>query len=271
MERRQQPDEDSEWLKWNLAAQRAVTRLAAKCWAGIDSELRVIFIDEDNFQPIWGQTTLYDLRSDSLGRHLDFEGLNAPDVRAALRMVYEAARATPAYENALQADRQLRQSREKMIVWANLARKGHQELEAATRGLTVKEGRERGMEIVRTSYAGSQVEGIAAAFRRYNRLVQQIIWSVLGLAEIVPGPLVLTSPVGTMRSTRDGDGSPFIRVTSTEATEVVLRQTYPVWIDTSTPLDGLHLLVGFTMMLSAGAASDLSLVPIRWSAGRWPT
>jgi hypothetical protein len=271
MERRQPPDTESEWFKWNLAAQRAVTRLAAKCWAGIDSQRRVIFTDEDNFQPIFGQTNLYELRSDSPGAHLAFEGLNAPDVRAALRAVYEAARATPAYENALKADRRLARSREKTIVWANLGRKGHQELEAtATHGLTIQEGRERAIEIVKTSYAGSPVEEIAAAFRRYNRLVQHIIWSVLGLAEIAPGPFVLTSPVGTMRCTRDAEGSPFIRVTSAEATNVVLRLTYPVWIDTNTPLDGLHLLVGYTMTLSAGAASDVSLVPIRWSAGQWP-
>jgi hypothetical protein len=136
--------------------------------------------------------------------------------------------------------------------------------------LVISEGRQRGQEIVRTIYAGTAVENIAAAFRRYNRLVQHIVWSILGLAEIPPAPFVLSDPVGTLRCTRSPDGSPFIRVTSTSASEVVLRLTYPVWLETGTPLDGLHLLVGYTMTLAPGASSDLSLTPIRWSAGTWP-
>lgn len=60
------PDTDSEWFTWNLAAKRAVTRIAAKCWAGIDAQRRLIFIDEDNMQPILGQTSVYDLRSETI-------------------------------------------------------------------------------------------------------------------------------------------------------------------------------------------------------------
>ena len=270
MLRHSPPDTSSEWFKWNLAAKRAVTRMAAKCWAGIDLQRRVVFIDEDNFQPIWGQMNLYDLRSETPGRHLNFEGLSAPDVRAALSAVYQAARATPAYEEVLRADHQLESSHDKLILWAGLAQKGHQDLEAALRSLTISDGRQRGLEIVRTNYAGTPVEDIAAAFQRYNRLVQHIIWSILGLAEIAPGPFVLTDPVGTLRCTRDIDGIPFIRVSSMEATNVTLRITYPVWLDTGTPLDGLHLVVGYTMTLASGAACDLSLTPIRSDAGCWP-
>jgi hypothetical protein len=58
-------------------------------------------------------------------------------------------------------------------------------------------------------------------------------------------------------------------MTSATANHFFLRTTYPVWLDTGTPLDGLHILVGYTMTLAPGAASDLSLTPIRWSAGYW--
>lgn len=268
---RSPPDMNSEWFKWNLEAKKALGRLAAKCWAGIDPQRRVVFIDEDNFQPIWGQTYLYDLRSDTPGRHLNFEGLGEPDVCAALTVVYKAARATPAYENVLRADRQLACSRDKQTLWALLAQKGHQGLEAALHGLTIGDGSQRGREIVRTIYADTPVEGIAEAFQRYNRLVQHIIWSILGIAEITPAPLVLSNVVGTLRCTRATDGSPFIRLTSRAVEFAVLRLTYPVWLDTGTPLDGLHLLIGHTMSLvSAGGSDDLSLTPIRWSAGCWP-
>ena len=39
---------------------------------------------------------------------------------------------------------------------------------------------------MRTTYAGTRVEQVAIAFERYNRLVQHIVWSILGLAEIIP-------------------------------------------------------------------------------------
>jgi hypothetical protein len=263
------PDTESEWFKWNLAAKRAVTRIAAKCWAGIDSQRRLIFVDEDNLQPILGRRNIYDLRSETVGRHLDFEGLSEPEVRNALTTVYMAARATPAYEDALRADNDLQRSPRKLALWAQLAEKGHRGLQATT-GLTIQEARQRGLESVIATYADTPVEDIASAFRRYNRLVQQIIWSVLGLAEIIPEPFVLTDPVGTLRCTPATDASPFIRVTSIKATSVFLRPTHPIWLETRTPLDGLYLLVGYSMNLAPGAASDLSLTPITWSAGYWP-
>jgi hypothetical protein len=270
IERQAPPATDSDWYRWNLAAKRAVCRMAAKCWAGIDAQRRAVFVDEDNFQPVWGQSNLFDLRSDTPGRHLAFEGLADPDVRAALSQIFKAAKTTPAYENALRADRELERSQEKLMLWARLAKQGHDNLAAALHNLMIGEGRQRGLEIVSTVYAGTQVEGVADAFRRYNRLVQQVIWSLLGLAEIIPTPFLLTKAVGTLRCTRDADGSPFIRVTSVEGADVFLRVTYPVWLDTGTPLDGLHLLIGYTMYVAGGALSDLSLTPMSWSAGCWP-
>ena len=264
------PDLESEWPRWNLTAKKALARVAAKCWAGIEANRRMVFLDEDNFQPVWGQNNVYDLRSDSWGRHLDFEGLNEPELKAALSAVYRAARATPAYEDVLRADLQLDRSLTKLDIWARLAQKGHQELESSSTGLTIADARERAVEIVDALYVGTPVEDIAAAFRRYNRLVQHIIWSILGLAEAVPEPFVLTETVGTMRCSRQADGSPLIRLTSAEASNMLLRVTYPVWLDTGTPLDGLHVVVGYTMRLDPNAASDLILLPIRWSARAWP-
>jgi hypothetical protein len=263
------PNADSEWLKWNLEAKKAVARLAAKCWAGVDAQRRILLIDEDNFQPIWNQVNLYDLRSDSPGRHMDFEGLNNPEVRDALRDIYEAARATPAYENVLRADHQLGHSRDNLILWTQLAQKGLQELGAASTELAIGDCRQRGLEIVESLYAGTPVEDIAAAYRRFNRLVQHIAWSLLGLAEAIPGPFVLSDTVGTLRCTHSDDGSPFIRVTSAAAIPAMLRLTHPVWLDTGTPLDGLHLLIGYTMTVAPVAGDDLRLTPIRWSAGCW--
>lgn len=264
------PVTKSEWFEWNLKAKKAVARLAAKCWAGIDSQRRAVFVDEDNFNPVWGQTNMHDLRSDSSGPHLAFEGLNDSDVRAALRAVYQAARATPAYEDVLRADRQLGRSPDMLILWARLSEKGHRDIEAALKDLPIGDGRERGIEIVGRTYSGTPVEVISTAFRRYNRLVQHIVWSILGLAEMTPGPLALSDTIGTVRCTHAEDGSPFIRLASTAASLPLLRITYPVWLQTGTPLDGLHLLIGSTMTIGPGAASDLSLTPIRWSAGCWP-
>lgn len=264
------PDMTTEWFLWNMAAKRAACRMAAKCWAGIDSQRRRVFVDEDNFQPIWGQPNLYDLRSDTLGAHLDFEGLNNPEVRVALAAVYKEARATPAYEAALRADRDLERSRDLLIAWALIAAKGHKNLGNALRSLPIGEGQRHGREIVRTTYAGTPVEEIAGAFQRYNQLVQRIIWSILGLAEIATGPYVLTEPIGTLRCTRSDVGSPFIRVSTENATNDFLRCTHPVRLETGTPLDGVHTLVGYTMAFASATTIDLSLEPISWFAGLWP-
>jgi hypothetical protein len=166
----------------------------------------------------------------------------------------------------------LAQSPEKLSLWVRLAQKGLQELDGCKSGVTIAEGRERGREIVRTLYKGTSVEEIAASFLRYNRLVQQIAWSVLGLAEATPNPLVITDAVGTLRYTRSPDGSPFIRLTPAEGEDLpLLRLTHPVWLNTGTPLDGLHVLVGYSMRFGGALSADLSLTPIRWSAGEWPS
>jgi hypothetical protein len=261
---------DDQWLKWNLEAKRAMSRIAAKCWVGIDSRRRAVFVDEDNFHPIWGKSNLWNLRLETLGRHLDFEGLSEPGVTTALEAIYRAAHATPAYERALDADRQLARSPAKLNLWAQIAKKGNDDLDAALKGLVIGDGLKRGLEIVAMLYADTPVADIAASFRGYNHLVQQIVWSILGLAEMEPGPFSLTDVVGAIRCTHGRDGGPVVRVTCLGEGLVLLRLTNPIWLKTATPLDGLYTLAGYSVTLAPGAASDLSLSSIRWSAGCWP-
>lgn len=261
---------DSEWSRWNEAALKAMARIAAKCWAGIDREQRMVFLDEDNFHPIWNQTNVHNLRSDESGPWLKFEGLNQPTVAAALGQVYNAARATPAYAQAKEASGRLGRSRTLLLVWAQLAQRGHAELNKALQESPIGEGRERGDAILRELYAATSVEALAVAFQRYNRLVQQIVWTILGLAEVVPGPVVIGDVVGTVRCTIDDAEGPFVRLTSTNAAAAFLRLTHPVQIAMGLPLDGTYNLVGYTMTLAPDAASDFSLVPLGWAAGQWP-
>lgn len=266
---RQANSDDQEWLTWTHAAKRAMCRVAAKCWSGIDQELRHSLVDTDNFLPIWGQCVFAGLRDDSPGRHLAFEGLGAPAVAAALDRIVKAARATPTYTAAASAADRLQKSRKLTGAWGLLAKQGLEGLQAASR-LTIGDGADRGREIVETLYAGTAVETEGAAMRRMNRLVQQIVWSVLGFAELVPGPVLIEEVDGTIRSTVDFDGSPFIRLTSHQDTHALLRLTNPVMLRTGTPLDGLYVVVGQTMHLGNAASCDLSLVPLRWSASQWP-
>lgn len=73
------------------------------------------------------------------------------------------------------------------------------------------------------------------------------------------------------RCTVDANGEPFISTTSTDAGGAILRVTHPIWLETGTPLDGLHSVIGLTMRFASGAATDLHLTPLRHAAGEWPT
>jgi hypothetical protein len=261
---------DTEWNRWNQAALKAVARLAAKCWAGIDREQRTAFLDEDNFHPIWNQTNVHNLRTDQIGPWLKFEGLDMPAMAAALGAVYRAAKATPVYARAKEASEHLQRSRGLQVTWARLAQQGHRELDEALQQVPIGDGSQRGLQILGSLYAGTPVEDIAVAFRRYNKLVQGIVWTILGFAEVVPEPVVITDVIGTVRCTVDDTGSPFVRLTSTDAASAFLRLTHPIRLAMGLPLDGLYTLVGYSMTLASGGASDLSLVPLSWAAGEWP-
>ena len=260
----------SEWLEWNMAAKRAMTRVSAKCWAGIDADRRAVFIDEDNLDPVLGMTTFFDLRSDTPGRHLDFEGLAEPGVADALKRIFRAARATPAYSAARRADRCLGASPRLLLRWAQLAEKGHLELRSSN-GRTVDQARRHGRELVRTLYGGSSVQAIAESFRSYNRLVQHIVWCILGIAEDALDPPVVTNSIGTVQCSSDRDGYPQIHLTTVGDQVVFPQPTYPLWLQLGTPLDGLHVVMGYAMNWNPATIScDLTITPLRASAKAWP-
>lgn len=264
------PDLDSDWARWNLAAKRAVCRLAAKCWAGTDRDRRIAFVDEDNLHPVLGRAVFHDLRADSLGPHLAFEGLGDGDAWEALRQVFRAARATATYDAVQAADRQLSGSRSKLKVWASLGTRGRQRIAAALAGRTFAEGTRLGVEEVQSLYEGTEVEDIAGSFRRYNQLVQAIVWSILGLAEEAIMPATLRSPIGTLYSSLDSAGAPLLQVSTSEDHLALLRLTNPLWVEAGMLLDGLYVVVGSTTSFGHGEMMDFSLRPLRWMAGAWP-
>ncbi|HEX6394677.1 MAG TPA: hypothetical protein VFZ97_14675 [Acidimicrobiales bacterium] len=243
--------------------------MAAKCWAGIDSQRRLLLVDEDNLPPPLSRHYITDLRSDESGMHLNFEGLNAPDLKPKLRHIFEAARSTPSYEGALRADTELGRSRALTLRWAELARGAHEHLRSGLQGSTVSDARERALTFIDGLYAGTPVEAIATAFRQHNRLVHRILWCILGLAESHFGGPLVEDTVGTLRLRPDKNGIPVIRITTAQPAVVMSRPTHPIWLKSGTPLDGLWLIEGYTMNLGA-LSNDFSLTPLRWFAESWP-
>lgn len=263
------PSSNSEWIEWNEAALRAMARVAAKCWAGVDSDHRATLIDDDNLYPIWNESSVYGLRSDSPGYSLRFEGLDESGVADVLRAIYHTAKATPAYAQARWASDRLRGSRDLLRSWLEVAQQVVGELEAIGREQPIGEGRRHGAQIVKAAYEGTPVADLAQAFQRYNGLVQQVVWTILGLAESALPPTTITRSVGTVRCTTAPDRSPFIRLTSQDA-DPLLRVTHPVRLAMGLPLDGVYSLVGYTFHLAEDASNDCSLVPLSWAAGQWP-
>jgi hypothetical protein len=256
------------WEVWNRAALRAMARVAAKCWSGIDHDQRVIFVDEDLAPPIFGLGRITGLRDDVTGPSLRFDGLDAPDVADSLRKIYAGARRTPAYLNALAASKRLSQSRELLVEFALRSKRARDELSERTPGTTLGDAKERFAQIVRTAYANSSVEEVAAAFRTYNELVHRIIWAILGLAEAFPEPTTVRQSIGSVRCERRAGGEPIVRLTSFDELPL-FTPSEPVWIGMGLPIDGLYNLTGYTMSLASLAAFDLILEPIRWRALQW--
>jgi hypothetical protein len=85
-----------------------------------------------------------------------------------------------------------------------------------------------------------------------------------------PCPFEIAEPVGTMRCAPSDDEGPLVHVTAIDPLLALLRPTNPIWLATGTPLDGLFLTMGYTLSLAVLESHDLSLRPIRWSAGEWP-
>ena len=261
---------DTDWITWNRAALRAISRVAAKCWSGVDPQIRMAFVDVDNCHPMWNMGVLVDLRSDSPGPWLKFEGLDGPDVRPYLAEIWTAARRTPTYDAAVDAARHLERDRSLMVGFAEQTQAGIEALNQALRTETIGEGARRGRQIVRDIYAGTAVEPIVDALRRHNHLVQEICAAIIGLAEELQ-PTTITTTIGAIRCTFEEDGGPCIRLTALDDFVAATRLTHPVLLDVGVPVDGLYTVLGYGLSFAQTRGFvDLSLVPLRWAEGRWP-
>src|SRR5690242_2639338 len=54
---------EDEWTRWNADALRAAARVAAKCWSGIDRDVRIALLDEDNLPLMWTRDYVTGLRN----------------------------------------------------------------------------------------------------------------------------------------------------------------------------------------------------------------
>jgi len=230
-----------EYLEWVARAARAIQRLAQFLWQPIPVALRNAVVDEDDLGP---STSRYlpASRFDKPGPAL-MEGLTDSPARKAWYVVSQAARATECYAATRAAADRLSQPELRTLLDR---RRGDvlRDLDAVARGgpITIGDAQQRRLEIVRNAYRAGPAElrGPAHAIRAYNKLVNHVLWAVLGIAERSGDLPVLTESLGAVRSQGRGRER---RVTVTiRALDLWIgHPPSPYVIDACIPVDGLYL------------------------------
>ena len=258
------PDQSRLWVEWAMKGVQAVQRIAAKCWAVVPREVRKGFVDFDDALPPAMAGEFSDLRKDEPGRlALRFAGLDAQDVRESLSALYAEIKRTETAGRARDAGVTLSDDSRLMSKLLGIRNRVEAEARKIYAGETGIEAFGRSRRVISEAYDDAEdLTDIVRSLRVYNRLITQVIWTLLGLAEQVV-PARLSEHKGAII---DGvvDSERHISLTVTEAFAAFLRPTHPVWIEFGSPLDGLYFVERHTMAWSGSEEDDLGLIAFDW-------
>lgn len=250
--------EDSEYLGWASQARLAIQRITAKCWSPIPAQIRTLIVDEDDLPDPLGHGYIRNTRVSQLGDLLGPVGLKDPLSRAALRLVWSEAKATPAFLAA-------RESAEAIASDPSLAARLRlrrsetlKQFQPHSTGEMLVAVENRCRELITSTYANEplKVQEVALSIRAYNRLVQHVLWSILGLAERNEGLPPIVGDTGPIR----------VRYTD-EGTQVAVsywgddRRWFPDLtepFELVSPLTGIYLITGFAMSFAGREIIDLT-------------
>ena len=230
-------------LEWLPKAVAAVQRLAQMCWQPIPKRERTLVLDEDDLGPA-GSPYLPGTRSDEPGPSLRFGGLAGSEALESWRAC-AARRARP--RPTPRPDKSRRSA----------ARKLHRELvecrEACMERLrgvlqgppvTSGEGLEAQAQLIRDAYADSSPElrEAAGSIRRYNELLNHLLWAVLSVAEASRGLETLQGDLGAVRVTAPKSGPQHVSLVLEDDGVWFGNPPTPFVIERGLPIDGLYVL-----------------------------
>lgn len=256
------PDGVRSWVEWVSHAYQAIQRVAAKCWAGVPSDVRRVLLDVDDAQPVQSTVFTTDLRQDEPGRRsLRFAGLDSMTVAAALTNLYRAIQGTEYAAEARERSAELAEDARHMAQMRAIRAKVRADARTIQAGETGGEAQARALASLRDAYLGTPELGPAvAALRTLNRLVHRTIWALVGLAEQVE-PLRIREVVGAVVDDV-ADDARSLEMTIVNPMAALLRPTHPVWVELSTPIDGLYLVARHTVAWAGAEEIDLGLISL---------
>jgi len=253
------PPGSDGWLEWTAKASLAIRRMAAKCWAGTPSDVRMIFIDSDNVMPPGLHGEIAELRFDQRGiPALKFAGLDSPPVREAIDCMCRSVRSSSLALKARDAAKTIQQNPAFLLRLALVAR----ELSPSFLTINAGETGEQAFARMRTTAFRAyddfpDLRDLVLVLRSFNKLVTRVIWTVLGVAELFEPPhiAITSSPV----QIESKGGRRHLVITTGSYIAPLLRTTHPVWIDSGTPIDGLYFVNRLTSAFSGRSEVDLGL------------
>lgn len=252
------------WLAWADAGCRALRRIAAKCWNGIPQGPRMALFDEDDLPLISDPIYINGSRRDEPGTWLRFAGFDDVSVRVSLREAWETVRRTEAFTAAKASAQWLESNGPEFQRFAAAGQQARSGLEWQ-RGELLAEYSGRVREIAQNTYRElpAMTKSAASDLRHFNALVQQVLWTLVGLAEAVPIPAVVTEVAAPLRI-GERAGLPQVRLATNLEAAPLLRLSNPVWLRLGTPVDGLTITSRISFSLApASDLTDLTVVPFR--------
>jgi hypothetical protein len=242
-----------------LRALQAIQRIAAKCWVGVPSQIREVFLDFDDILPLAMHGEIADLRKDQRGRlSMRFAGLDSETIRQALDRLYAGVRLTPVAAAARRSAALIVDRPDLMRAMSDSRTRLASDIRSIRPGETGEEAFARQRLTISEAYqTNPELQDLAGALRAHNRLVNQIICGLLGVAEQIE-PMRLTSSVGAIVNRRV-EGFRHVELTVSGSETGFLRPTHPVWIDFFSPLDGLYFIERHTWAFASSEECDLGL------------
>jgi hypothetical protein len=114
-------------------------------------------------------------------------------------------------------------------------------------------------EVMGNAYTSLEhLEEIVTSFRNHNKFVHQILWAILGIAELVADIRITSTKGAVVEQMIEGERQLSFTIEQGEA--AFLRATHPVWFELNGPLDGLYWVQRHTLAFAGGQQNDLTVV-----------
>jgi hypothetical protein len=256
---------DRDYIAWVMNALQAVARIAGMCWGAIPVENRIAVMDLDDLGPMHSRY-IPGSRGDEGGAALHFESLSNPSPRLALQAMAEAAQATPCFLAARAAQLKLGGSEGLLALQARRDSLGERLAQATQQPMTLDDASEAMTAVLNDDDldAPESVRLVESTFRAYNQLVNHILWALLGIAEALFDPTVVSEDLGTVRVTADGRSQTAHITLRDRGIAEVGGLSCPFIISGGLPVDGMYLST--TNVFQWGGESFVDLVGDRVAA-----